>query len=116
MAALTFEMSKKLHIPLEDLRQPDWRALFVGDRPRLATASAVRFLDAQTLVCTSLLPRKIYLIRFDLQAGSYTVLDRADTMFGGKTAETDLCDTDGSGSIVTSNCAAGSPRRSRPCR
>lgn len=92
-----------LVIPLEDLRQPQWRALYVSDRPRYATVGAVRFLDACTLVCSSLLGQKIYLVRFDLEGGRYEILDHAATP-----TQTDLCDTDGHGHVVTSNCEAAS--------
>lgn len=97
-----------LNIPLEDLWQPDWRAQFIGRRQRFATATAVRFIDSNTLVCSSLLACKIYLIRFDLANGIYNVLDSADTMYGANRAQTDLLDIDGHGNVVTSNCSAGS--------
>lgn len=96
-----------LQIRLEDLHRPEWRALYVGDRPRYATATSVRLLDARTIVCCSLLARKIYLIRFDLAFGNYTVVDSADTIYGGSSTETDLCDVDGRGRVVTSNCEGG---------
>lgn len=100
-------MVTTLQIHLEDLRRPEWRALYVGGRPRYATATSVRLLDARTVVCCSLLARKIYLIRFDLGFGSYTVVDSADTVYGGCPTETDLCDSDGRGRVVTSNCEGG---------
>jgi hypothetical protein len=96
-----------LQIQLEDLRQHEWRPLYVGDRPRYATATSVHLLDAHTLVCSSLLARKIYLIRFDVRSGSYTVVDGTSTLFGGSLTETDLCDADGRGRVVTSNCEGG---------
>ena len=106
-----------LQIQLEDLRQPEWRALYVGDRRRYATATSVRLLDSRTLVCASLLAQKIYLIRFDLAYGSHTVVDSVDTVYNGSPTQTDLCDVDGRGSegrgsgapwrVVTSNCEGG---------
>lgn len=96
-----------LQIKLEDLRRPEWRALYVGDRPRCATATSVRLLDARTLVCSSLLAHKIYLIRFDLAFGTHTVVDGTDTVYNNCPMETDLCDTDGRGHVVTSNCEGG---------
>lgn len=68
----------------------------------------MRFVDARTLVCCSLLGRMMYLIRFDLGAGRYDVLDRMETVYGGHSTETDLCDTDGRGHVVTSNCEGSS--------
>ena len=100
-------MVEALQVRLEDLRRPEWRPLFVGDRERYATATAVRLLDPRTLVCCALLARKIYLIRFDLAAGSHTVLSRADTTYGGVSTEIDLCDADDRGNVVTSNCEGG---------
>jgi hypothetical protein len=96
-----------LQIQLEDLHQPAWQALYVGDRPRFATATSVRLLDAHTIVCGSLLAHKIYLIRFDLAFGSYTVVDSAPTVYNGLPTETDLCDVDGRGHVITSNCEGG---------
>lgn len=97
-------MPATLQIPLEDLRQPEWQERYVGDRKRYATASSVRFVDPHTLVCCSLLARKIYLIRFDLESGSFETIDSTDTVYAGSTVQTDLCDIDGRGHIITSNC------------
>jgi len=97
-----------LLIKLPDLRGPDWRALYVGDRPRYATATSVRILNESTLVCCSLLARKIYLVHFDLAVGSSRVLSSADTVYAGRSTETDLCDSDADGCVViTSNCEGG---------
>jgi hypothetical protein len=96
-----------LQIHLEDLHRPEWCPLYVGDRPRYATATSVRLLDEHTLVCSSLLAHKIYLIRFDVGSGSYTVVDETSTLCGGSPTETDLCDADDRGNVVTSNCEGG---------
>ena len=96
-----------LQIKLDDLQRPEWQPRYIGDRKRYATATSVRFVDPNTIVCCSLLAHMIYLIRFDLSAGSFKVLDSADTLFAGSTAQTDLCDIDGHGHVITSNCAAG---------
>lgn len=101
-------MLTTLQIHLEDLRRAEWRPLYVGDRPRYATATSVRLLDARSLVCSSLLARKIYLIRFDLGFGSYAVVDDMSTSCSGSPTETDLCDADGRGRVVMSNCEGGS--------
>ncbi len=101
-------MATSLQIALEDLRRPEWQPLYVGDRARYATATSVRFVDPETIVCGALLARKIYLARFDLSRGSSEVLSCANTTYAGCTTETDLCDTDGRGHIVTSNCELGS--------
>jgi len=101
-------LTATLQIPLEDLRQPEWQERYIGGHKRYATASSVRFLDSCTLVCCSLLARKIYLIRFDLRSGSFKTLDSADTLYAGEKAQTDLCDIDDRGHVITSNCEAGS--------
>ena len=106
-AIVALVKTKALEIQLENLQQPDWHALYVGARPRYATATSVRLLDAHTLICCSLLARKIYLIRFDLASKSFSVLDSADTVYDGSTTQTDLCDIDGLGRVVTSNCEDG---------
>lgn len=100
--------TRQLQIQLEDLRRPDWRARYVGDRARYATATSVRFLDPTTIVCCSLLGRTIYLIRFDLDGGRHEVLDWSPTTYAGRTTETDLCDADALGHVVTSNCEGAS--------
>lgn len=104
-----------VRIPLEDLSQPDWTPLYVGDRARYATATSVRILDSRTLVCASLLGRRMYLIDFDLESARYEVLDSVPSMFRGQTTETDLCDVSrrwGSPEdktiVVTSNCKLSS--------
>ncbi len=95
------------HIQLADRQTSDWRMLYIGGRSRYATATSVRILDAETLVCCSLLARKMELIRFDDAQRTWRVLDCIDTVFAGSTAETDLCDADAHGNILTSNCALG---------
>jgi hypothetical protein len=100
-----------LIIELEDLSREEglnWRPLYIAERQRFATATSVKLIDKNTLVCTSLLGRKIYLIRFDVDAGTYQVLDCIDTTLDGQKIETDLCDLDGQGHIATSNCGSDS--------
>jgi hypothetical protein len=97
-----------LQIPLEDLHRPEWQERYIGDRKRYATATSVRFVDPNTIVCCALLARKIYLIRFNIRAGSFETIASADTMHAGSTAQTDLCDIDGRGHVITSDCEAAS--------
>lgn len=101
------DIAAELHIRLPDVRLDDWAPDPIGGRLRHATATSVRFLDAGTIVCCSQLARKIYLIRFDLDAGRHEILDQADTMSGGETVRTGLCDIDGYGHVVTSNRGTG---------
>ncbi len=97
----------RLDIQLEDLSGAPgvkWRGLFIGGKSRFATITSVRFISANRLVCFSLLGKKAYLIEFDMNQQSWTILDRIDTEYQGIPCETDLCDTDGTGYIATSNC------------
>jgi hypothetical protein len=48
------------------------------------------------------------MIRFDLAGKTYEVIDAADTTYAGSTVETDQCDIDGRGHVLTSNCETGS--------
>lgn len=101
----------RLNVELEDLSHGEglnWRPLYIAERKRFATATSVKLIDEHTLVCTSLLGRKMYLIHFDIEAGTYKVLDRIDTTLDGQAVETDLCDLDGKGHIATSNCGSDS--------
>ena len=101
------DIAAELHIPLPDVRRDDWEPRPVGGRQCYPTATSVRFIDASTIVCCSQLARRIYLIRFDLDARRHEILDEADTVFAGGTTGTDLCDIDGFGHVVTSNCGTG---------
>lgn len=97
-------MPTSLLIQLEDRSRSEW-PLLQGERPCYVTVTSVRLLDAHTIVCCSLQARKIYLIRFDLGFCHYTVIDSADTVYGGSPTEIWRCDIDGRGNVVTSNGA-----------
>lgn len=81
--------------------------LYIMNRKRSASVTSVKFMDANTLVCCSFLGQKIYLIRIDPSNGSSTVLDSAVTQFHGLGTETDLCDANSSGQVITSNFYKG---------
>jgi hypothetical protein len=108
---MIFRKNKRLKIKLEDLSQEpglSWRGLWAGKKMRFATITSVKFMDVKTLVCTSLLGRKIYLIRLFPIKGTYKILDKLDTTYQGRKTETDLLDIDEHGNIFTCNCNAGS--------
>ncbi len=97
-----------VHIRLNDLTGADLRSYYLKDRARLAGATSVKFLDRETLACASLLGRKIYLIRFDLERETHHTLDVTETVFDGQPAETDLCDSDPDGvNVIASNFYLG---------
>ncbi len=105
------DMKTKVLIKLEDPRKlPDvnWRSYYAGNRQRFSLATGVKFVDPQTVVCNSLLARKMYLFRFDFNTGWYHTLDGITTTFKDRTTETDLLDLDERGNIFTSNCGNGS--------
>lgn len=93
-----------LAIKLEDVNRTTHGPLFLGARSRLATATAVCLLDAQRLVVASLVARRLYLVDFDLDAGTWQVVHELPTTFQGEEVTVDLIDHDGHGAIVTSNC------------
>ena len=94
--------SISLSIPLENLAST--RAdVFVGDKKRSSTATSVRLLDENTLACCHFNGCKMYLIRFNLNAQSYEVLDSIETTFQGLKCETDLMGSDDNGNIIVSN-------------
>ena len=91
-----------LSIPLENLAST--RAnVFVGDKTRSSTATSVVLLDPQTLVCCHFNGCKMYLIRFNLAAGTYEIVDSLETTYKGIKCETDLMGGDGNGNIIVSN-------------
>lgn len=87
--------------------------LYIGSRKRSALVTSVRFLDSQTLVCCSLLGRRIYLISIDPTTGNSDVLDCAETEFSGQGTETDLCDANSENEVITSNFYKGSVTKYR---
>jgi hypothetical protein len=97
-----------LRIKLDDLPASDSTPYYVGDRVRLAGATSVKILDHETLACMSLLGRKIYLIRFDLDHETHRLLDVMDTVFDGQPVYSDLCDSDPAGvNVIATNFYLG---------
>lgn len=96
-----------LQIQLGDLWRPEEHPPHSAAGPRPARGISVRLLDSHTVVCCSLLSRKICLIRFDLGFCQYTVIDRVNPVWGGDPLKTALCDIDGRGHVIASNGADG---------
>jgi hypothetical protein len=96
-------------IPLPDLTGRGLRPVYLERRSRYATVTSVRLLDPETLVCASFLEKKLYLVRFDVAAGTHRILDAISTTHRGIPVETDLADADPSGEqIALSNFHHGS--------
>lgn len=79
---------------------------FVANRKRLATATAVRFLDDHHLVASHLVGQRLYRVRFDFDARSFAIEDEIPTTFQGQPTITDLLDFDGRDRIATSDFRA----------
>lgn len=102
-------MANKFKIPLEaknTSNRPGF--LVIKNRKRPASATSVKLLDPDTLVCCSFLGRTLYLIHMDPEACSSRVLSSVETTYKGEGTETDLCDANRSGQIITSNFYKGS--------
>jgi hypothetical protein len=90
-------------IPFEDINNSPFGAAFVGSRSRLASCTGVHFVDSDRIVVTNLVGMRIYLVRFDLDAGTHEIEFTGPTRFGGEDVATHLLDFDGRDRLVTSN-------------
>lgn len=95
-------------IPFEDINNSPFGEASVGSRSRLACCTGVQFLDNDRIAVTNLVGKRIYLVRFDLDAGTHEIEFTGPTRFGGEDVTTDLLDFDGRDGLVTSNCDAAS--------
>jgi len=77
--------------------------VFIGERARRSTATSVVLLDPTTLACCQFDGCRMSLVKFDLGAGTSSVVGSIDTIFGGKRCETDLMTWDGRGNLMTTN-------------
>src|SRR4051812_38789986 len=91
-------------IELENLNNSEYGEFYIGSRKRLASCTGVAFVDESRLIATSLVGKRMYLIRFDLASGDCEVEQAVSTRYGGEDVVTDLVAYDGRGSIATSNC------------
>lgn len=92
-----------LRIPLNPPMGPEVRAYYSGRRSRIATVTAVRFIDEHQLLATHLSGHRMYLIEFDAERGTYEVLDEIPTTWQGKETVTELLDINAQGLIAVSN-------------
>lgn len=77
--------------------------VFIGERPRQSSATSVVLLDPSTLACCHFNDCRMFLIKFDLLHGTYSIADSIDTQFAAVRCETDLMATDGDGQLITTN-------------
>jgi hypothetical protein len=80
---------------------------WVGDRQRLATATAVQFLDDDHIVAAHLVGAALFLIKIDWTAKQSVVIDSIDTTLGTKLEFPDLMDLDNDCRISCSHFAPG---------
>jgi len=106
-------MTEGMVIELEDVNRSEHGELYVGTRKRLASCTGVAFVDESRLLATSLVGKRMYLIRYDLATGDCEVEHEIATTFAGAEVTTDLLDFDGRDSILTSNCELNSMSRYR---
>lgn len=92
-------------IALEDANRGNRNILFIGGRSRVASATSVRFLDADRLVACSLAGQRLYLMRFDVARGTHSIVHAIPTQYRGEHVCSDLLDFDGNDLLIASNCA-----------
>lgn len=77
---------------------------YVENRARFAHCTGVKLLDEHRLVCTSLIGQRMYLVRFDVDAGTSSIEACIHTRDRHRDVSTDLLDFDGGTRLLTSNC------------
>ncbi len=77
---------------------------YVGNRARFAYCSGVQFVGSDRLVTVSTLGQRMYLIRFDANRGTSTIVAQIPTTDGDRDVSADLIDCDGNDRLLTSNC------------
>ncbi|MFI4939724.1 MAG: YncE family protein [Burkholderiales bacterium] len=95
-------MDKKLIIPINEI-ESFAEMVYVGDHVRPSSITSIVLLSPDTLACCHFDGCKIMLIRFDLDHGTYNLLQCSDTTFNQKKCRTDLMATDRQGNLVVSN-------------
>lgn len=96
--------SELLRIKLKDINRTSHGKYFVGDRKRLATATAVKFVNSNRLVAANTVGMYLVLVEFDLKKRHYNIIQEQDTLFESKHTIVDLLDYDGRGNLLSSNC------------
>jgi len=91
-------------IELEHVNTSGYDALFLGTRQRLACCTAVQFIDEERMLVLSCVGQRMYLVRFDLDAGTHRIEQELVTTYLGRPACSDLFAFDGRETVATSNC------------
>lgn len=98
----------ELVIPFPDENNSPWGPLFIGQRQRLSTMTAVKLLDETTLLACSLVARRLYVVHFDMAAMTSEIISESCvTEYAGVPTSADLIDVRGD-RIATSNLHADS--------
>jgi glycosyltransferase involved in cell wall biosynthesis len=92
-----------LIISLKPPMGPDDVPYYSAGRKRIATVTAVRFLDEHRLLATHLYGRRMYLVSFDFETGHSTIAHEIPTVYGNEAVITDLIDVNAAGLIAVSN-------------
>lgn len=93
---------KKLIIPIDEF-ESSAEIVYVGERSRPSSVTSVVLLDPNTLACCHFDGCKIFIFRFDLEKGTYYLLDFIDTTFSQEKCQTDLIASDGRGNLIVTN-------------
>jgi len=80
---------------------------YVGGRSRQSTITSVALLSPDTLACCHFNGRCMFLVRFDLQDKTHSIIHTISTIYNGQTCETDLMARDNNNNLVTSNFFQG---------
>lgn len=77
---------------------------YVGNRPRLASVTAVKFISETLLVASHTVGQTLFLIEFNWFTNQYRVLQMIETQAHGIRCSTDLLDYNGKDLVLSSNC------------
>jgi tetratricopeptide (TPR) repeat protein len=94
-------------VAMEELNQCGRAPLYIHRRARSATSTSVKLLDRNTFVSCSFVGQRAYLVRFDEERGTSEVVGSVDTTYAGEKVETDSCDADADGNVITTNFYLG---------
>ena len=81
---------------------------YAKNRARFAHVTGVKLIDQHTLVCSTLLGQRMYLVHFDQRSGRNRIECEIHTRNRQGDVSTDLLDWDGGSRLLTSDCEAKS--------
>lgn len=98
------DQTRAMRISLDNSNPYDEQPLYFGRDSRYSTITSVRFVTPRRIACANYIQRKMYLVDFDPADGSHEVVQTIDTVFRGRTTNSELMDFDAdNGEIVVSN-------------